>query len=137
VHCDSHYAIFVAATAIRFGVTVPALRSASMRWLLRATDCLSDLALIAPAIGSEAVAILRQTVRSRLWTTLHENSRRQLFVALDLIDAGNRLGEGGTSLWNAAEERLCDLLTADDELLLRRLSSRSPSAHPTSAVQAL
>lgn len=137
VHCDSVYAIFVAATAVRLGVTVPALQSAGMHRLLRVTDCLSDLAIIAPAIGSEAVAVLRQTVRSRLWTTLHENSRRQLFVALDIIDAGNRLGEGGTSLWNAAEERLCDLLTADDELLLRRLSSRSPSAHPTSAVQAL
>jgi hypothetical protein len=139
--CNNVQGILVAATVARLtDEPPPALRSANLRQLLRSTDSLSDVAAIASSIGSDGIALLRQTVRSRLWTTLHANSRRQLLVVLDILDAGKQLGEGETPLWSAAEERLCDPLIEEDETLLRRLGatgSRSPSAPPIPAARLL
>jgi len=47
---------------------------------------------------------------------------------------------GRPFLWNAAEERLCDLLIEEDETLLRRLGAmepRSPSAPPRPSARLL
>jgi Zn-dependent protease with chaperone function len=125
-HCINARAIQVAATVARLTgaqATPFALRSTDMHRLLRSTDSVSDLAAISPVLGSDDVELLRQVVRSRLWTTLHGNPRRQLLVILDAVNAGRQLGEGETPLWRAAEERLCELLLDDDASVLRELGA--------------
>jgi len=117
--------ILMAATIARVTAAAGshiALPEANIHELLRATDSLSDIAAIATYTGA-GLDVLREIVRTRLWQTLHANSRRELPAILDILAAGNLFGESGTPLWIAAEERLRDLLLEDNEALLRRIGS--------------